>query len=506
MAVVDAVLWGLAENPALPGGLVDRLIGGAGDDIGWLLAGRPDLSHEQVLALVERDDGVDVSLAYDGKLTADDVDPVSRPEAALALLDKGRGVAEWARVIAASGVVRHREKLAGCAGLPADVVEALAGDVDVCVVAELAWFGPSEAAAGLAGHPHAKVRGAVAANPATPPGVLEMLATGEGPAPVRWCAGCERGAVPPFHADDCPESLCALPSDRVCDGSHPAALAGIRASLAGNPSTPVEAVVGFAGDPEFSVRWELAGREDLPQEVYARLAVDPHDAVRSAVAGNPAIGEAVARTLAEDDYDAIRRTLAHNPSVPFDVLVSLAGVSKVGAELLPRVAAASPAEVAELAASKDASVRALAAQRRDLPDGVRDALAVDPDAKVVKSVAPHPGLSEGQLRGMVERHGVRVVGQVAVNPDASWGLLEELALHVPPVVAVLRAVAGRADASPAALAACLGDVRARLTAAAHPALPVEVIVELLGHEDEDVVRAAAANPSLPVDVMLRLLP
>ncbi|PWG13534.1 hypothetical protein DF268_11355 [Streptomyces sp. V2] len=41
--------------------------------------------------------------------------------------------------------------------------------------------------------------------------------------------------------------------------------------------------------------------------------------------------------------------------------------------------------------------------------------------------------------------------------------------------------------------------------AANPGLPVEVIVELLGHEDGEVVEAAASNPSLPVEVMLRLL-
>ncbi|QNP75454.1 hypothetical protein IAG44_42670 [Streptomyces roseirectus] len=68
----------------------------------------------------------------------------------------------------------------------------------------------------------------------------------------------------------------------------------------------------------------------------------------------------------------------------------------------------------------------------------------------------------------------------------------------------VRVVAGRADARGAALVACLGDVRARVVAAAHPALPVEVLVGLVQDGDEAVVRAAAANPSLPRDVMSRL--
>lgn len=385
------------------------------------------------------------------------------------------------------------------------MVERLAGDVDVSVVAELAWFASAEVAAGLARHPHADVRMAVADNPRTPPEVLEMLVTGVGLPPVRWCVVCERVDVPFVHPADCLRPDCDLPSGAACDGSHQWFVHWTRHAALGNPGTSAGAAVGFADHPDGRMRWRVAERGGMPQEVYARLAVDACPGVRGAVAGNPAVGEAVARLLAGDEDVSVVRKLARNPAVPLDVLVSVAGVSKVGAELLPRVAAASRGEVEELAASGSSSVRALVAHRSDLPEAVRDALAVDPDAKVVKAVARHPGLSEGRLRGMVERHGVRVAAQVAVNPDVPWGLLEELALQVAPVGRVLRAVAGRADARGAALVACLGEARARRVAAGHPALPVEVIVELLGHEDGKVAEAAAANPSLPVEVMLRLL-
>ncbi|GAQ58777.1 hypothetical protein [Streptomyces acidiscabies] len=505
MPAVDDVLQGLAANPALPGELVDRLIGVADDDVVGVLAEREDLSRGQVVALAGRGEGAVLSLAWAGKLAVGDVDPVSQPLAAIAMLDQGVGDVEWARVLAGDPVVEHREKLASCPGLPDDVVERLAGDVDVSVVAELAWFASAEVAAGLARHPHAEVRIAVAGNSRTPPEVLAMLVTGVGLPPVRWCVVCERVEIPFVHPSDCMRSDCDLPSGAACDGSHQSSAHSILHRVAGNPSTPAGAVAGFADHPEMLIRWQVAERADLPQDVYARLAVDPYAGVRGAVAGNPAIGEAVARVLAGDEDVSVLRELAHNPAAPLDVLVSVAGVSKIGAVLLPRVAAASPAEVEELAASRSSSVRALVALRSDLPEAVRDTLVVDPDAKVVKAVARHPGLSEGQLRGMVERHGVRVAAQVAVNPDVPWGLLEELALQVRPVGKVLRAVAGRADAHGAALVACLGEVRARRVAAAHPALPVEVIVELLGHEEDDVVEAAASNPSLPVEVMLRLL-
>ncbi|GAA0930796.1 hypothetical protein [Nonomuraea longicatena] len=156
--------------------------------------------------------------------------------------------------------------------------------------------------------------------------------------------------------------------------------------------------------------------------------------------------------------------------------------------------------------SANPSVRMLLAQRRDLPPEIRDVLAEDVDAKVVKSIAPHPGLSDVQLRAMVARHGSRVLARVAANPDATAKLLEELTQHRPPVQKVFREVARHRNATAAALAACLADRRARPLAACHGALPSTVIVGLLDDEDWQVVKAAAANPSLPRSVMSRLIP
>ncbi|MFD7839138.1 hypothetical protein [Streptomyces sp. NPDC059761] len=112
--------------------------------------------------------------------------------------------------------------------------------------------------------------------------------------------------------------------------------------------------------------------------------------------------------------------------MPLDVLAHLAGVTRIGPVLLPRIATASPAELAGAAASADARVRRLVGERRDLAPELRDALAADPDASVVKAVTPHPGLSEELLRAMVARHGVRVLARVAANPDAPPALLEPI--------------------------------------------------------------------------------
>lgn len=498
---MNPVLSGLAANPALPPELVDRLIEIAGPCLAHDLAGRPDLGHAQAAALFARDPDTGVPLAHGGRLTAADVDARERPDTALALLDQGGGSPEWARLFAADPVARHREKLAGCPGLPADVVEKLAADPDPDVVAELALWTTPETAARLAEHPHVRVRRAVAVNEATPPDVLAALVTGQGLPPVSRCPVCDREAIPFTHDPHCPRPDCELPPGASCDGSHESAVHDLLVAALGNPATPTHAVAEFADHPSYLVRLTLAARPDLPPQVCARLARDPLPGVRADLAENPAIGEEVMRVLAEDRDPQVRRALALHPRVPLDVLTRLAHTARIGATLLPRVASATSAEIGELATSPDPAARMLAAQRHDLPPDLRDALARDPDAKVVKSVAPHPGLPEGLLRAMVDRHGARVLARIAANPDASSALLEYLTRQAAPRQKVFRAIARHPSASAEALLACLEDREARSWAAAHQALPPQVIVDLLADPDPRVGEAAAANPSLPAAVM-----
>ncbi|MET7982612.1 hypothetical protein [Streptomyces sp. NPDC005281] len=502
---MNHVLSGLAANTALPSELVDRLIAVADADLAGDLAGREDLSHAQAVALLARYPETGVGLAYAGKLTASDIDPVARPDTALALLDEGAGGPGWARLFAADPVVERREKLAACPGLPADVVETLAADTNPDVVKELALWTTPETAARLAEHPHAEVRRAVAVNVATPPDVLAALISGEGLPPVTHCSVCEREAIPFTHDPECSRPDCDLPAGAFCEGSHESAVHDLWVAALANPATPADAVVRFAGHPSMLVRWTLAARPALPPRVYRQLAADPIPGVRSDLAENPAIGEDVMRALAGDPDPQVRQGLARNPRVPLDVLTGLARTAKVGVTLLPRIADATPAEIRELAGSKDPAARMLAARRHDLPPGIRDALAQDPDAKVVKSVATHPGLSEGLLRAMVERHGVRVLARVAANPEASPALLEHLTRQARPSQKVFRAIARHRNASGEALLRCLGDREAKAWAAAHPALPPRVIVELLSDADRRVGEAAAANPSLPSAVMEELV-
>ncbi|MFF3087020.1 hypothetical protein ACFVRB_18505 [Streptomyces nojiriensis] len=445
---MNHLLCGLAANPALPPELVDRLLTLAlrearadpdsqfADDLLHDLADRADLRHDQIVELAAYSDTMARFLAYRGTLTAADVDPVSTPYAAVALIDEGRGHPEWPRLLAAHPDSEIRWKLASCPGLPPDVVDLLAADPDVEVVKEVALWTDSPVTARLALHPDPQVRLAVSAN----------------------------------------------------------------------PSTPLEAVLALAEDPELPLQWAISERTDLPQPLYARLAADPHPGVRATYAHNPGIGQDLIRVLAADPEIQVRRAVAEHPHVPLDLLAELVVGDRAAWNLLPRIAAATPAELAELAASRHAAVRMLVAQRRDLSAELRDALAVDPDASVVRAVAPHPGLSEKLLRAMVGRHGVQVLAAVAANPDASGPLLEHLTRHRPGVRRVLKEVARHPHATGPALLACLEDRTARPLAAAHPALPPEAVTGLLADEDRWVAEEAAGNPSLPRAVMLDLVP
>ncbi|MGW2838779.1 hypothetical protein ACWCWD_13380 [Streptomyces sp. NPDC001493] len=543
------LLLGLAANPSLPPHLIDRLL--AYEDrclepldceLAETLGDRSDLSREQAKRLVSaHEDCALVAMSPAVRtLTAADVDPARWPLVALALLQEGAGHPSWARHLAAAPDFLLGEWLAPLPDLPDDVTATLAADPHVRVVAELAfWTTSATAATRLARHPHAEVRSALAGNPLTPPPVLAALITGEGLPPVRLCPVCDHEAVPYTHHSGCEHPGCDLRSGAACDGSHRSTRHELLVRALRNQATPTEAVLPFTSPTDATsptdhtdatsptdhtdatgatgatghtdatgeqVRGALATREDLPASVYERLARDPSHWVRAELARNPAICEAALRVLAADPSPEVRRTVARHPRLPLDVLTALAGKVRTGPVPLPRIAGASPAEIARLAASPDPAVRALVAERHDLPDEIRDRLAADPDARVVRAVAPHPGLPEEVLRAMTTRFGAQVAGRVAENPDASPEFLEELALRTPPVRKVLRAVAARPGATPASLVACLADPRVRTEAARHPALPLPVLAGLLDHPDHESARAAAANPALPVDEMARRLP
>jgi hypothetical protein len=487
------VLCGLATNPALPVELLDRFVAVADSELCLELAGRDDLTPAQVRRLVAYG-GMDtvIHLVRRRLLSASDLDAPD-PHVVLALLDETEAPGPWTRVLYAHPDPAMRADLAAAAHVPAEVLSDLSDDREVEVVAAVARSArlTGELAQALAGHPHLTVRRSVAGNERTPPPVLAALAAGVGSPVARWCSGCDGSA--------------ALPDWMQCAGAdHETARIDLAYAVVTNPATPGEAVAGYAEHPTTYVRRALASRPDLPQHSYAMLAADPIPGVRGAVAENQAIDEQLIRALAGDDT-YVRRRLAHNPAIPLDVLAQIAPSTKIGPTLLPRIAAATLDEIHTLARSPVPALRMMLAERPDLPATVVLLLAEDPDAKVLKSLAPNPRLTDEQLRAIVARHGVRVIAAVTRNQSCSPQLLHDLATHTPPAQKALRAIATHPNADAATLLQCLPDRQARSDAARHPALPSAVITRLLHDPDERVAEAAAANPSLPNRTMEYLI-
>jgi hypothetical protein len=282
--------------------------------------------------------------------------------------------------------------------------------------------------------------------PTTDPQVaLRVASAGADPALIRWLAGHPDPAVRVDLAKDVDQ----LPADVVGQLAHDP-VEEVRDGLVKNPSTPLAMLVDLVAHPYMTVRWDLAARPDLPHWAYERLSTDPIP-VRYAVAANPVVSESILRAMAEVADRYARHELAQNPVIPLDLLAGMAASTRIGPTLLPRIAAASDAELRVLAGSTTMQVRMLVAERPDPPADLIELLVADRDAGVVRSLAANPLLTADQLWAVATRYGPRLYPRTARNPN----------------------------------------------------LPVETILELLG--DWTVAEAAAANPSLPERVMAELL-
>jgi hypothetical protein len=230
-----------------------------------------------------------------------------------------------------------RFELAACHPLPPEIVDVLAHDEDVEVVAAVAASQelPSAMAAEFATHPAPEVRRSLLFN-------VHI----EQPAPTRDMA------------------------------------ADLAVLAARNPKTPHAEVL--AEHATAFVREEVARRPDLPPEVCERLAADEEPGVRAAAAGNAATPAATLRGLAEGTERAVLWELVHNPAIPLDLLIELAPRARVAPVAPPRVTNASDAELRVLAAHPAMQVRKLVAERPNLPPDVVAALVADPDPVVAK--------------------------------------------------------------------------------------------------------------------------
>lgn len=448
--LVNAVLEGLASNPALPATLLDRLV--THPELAPDLAQRADLSPAHVRALLAYGDSTTVYTLLDKGLVHPADIPITNESVALVVTGSPDADPALARALAFHPDPALRARLPEWAcPLPADVVDLLVRDPDPSVVAELVLFQPLPlaSAVSLSSHPSLDVRRALASSPHTPPSVLTSLSSSD---------------------------------------------AFVR-ELAANPATPASVAADLLR--HHASRYFLAERADLPPGVYEQLASELEPGILSRLAANPAVPVPVLRQLTATR--ALRLALLRNPAIPLDLLVELAPTARIGPDPLPRIASASVAELRELASSRVAQVRMLVAARPDLPADLFAGLVPDPDAGVAAAVAVHPLVTVAQLWELVERHGPRLYPRVARNPLCPPELLHHMASRAGSVEKTYRAVARHPAAWGETLLLCLEDAQARHLAAAHPHLPVPAIVELLG--SEFTAGAAAANPALPVHVM-----
>ncbi|MEU7113988.1 hypothetical protein [Streptomyces sp. NPDC046182] len=457
------VLEGLADNPALPERLLERLAQAGDEDIHHLLACRDDLTEAQARSLLAHDDADVWTLVARGRIAWAEV-PRDDPHVLVAAAQAGIAPEAAVRELAAHPDPDVRGQVASyLTGLPPDVLTALARDPDTHVAECAAQSSElsAELAEELARHPHVAVRAEFAGNAHAPPALLAaLLADGGRPAPTR-CGACHR------RAERCPD--------------HAPGVRRIRLAAAANPATPPAGLEEFLDPGEPWAAGEFAERTDLPADFHPRLASHPTPFVRRTAARNPRLGEPLLRQLADDPDPEVRRAVAENPAVPLALLSALAGRQKLPREPLPRILAATEAELHERAVSRVAQVRALVAARPDLPAALVDLLAADPDIGVARRIALHPGLGEDRLTELVERHGPPVYGAVGRNPGCPAALLRRMARDADSGRRTLRVIA------------------------AHPALPPDAVEGLLADPDPRVAAAAAAHPALPVETMERLI-
>ncbi|MEV6244165.1 hypothetical protein [Lentzea sp. NPDC051838] len=252
----------------------------------------------------------------------------------------------------------------------------------------------------------------------------------------------------------------------------------------------------------------LASNPALPSSLLSRVVVLADGVLALTLARRSDLsGAHVQALLALGDADVVAALLeegwVHPSAVPvLDVWTALVVAEHPDAP---------PDLVRSLAVHPDPVVRIRLARLGCLPADVARILARDPDSRVAAalfsrveqpSVRAEPDLTVVEIRSLVASEGSAAYVRAARSPQCPPDLLHLMASRTEEGE-VLRAVARNPHTSGETLLLCLGDAQARHLAAAHPRLPVPMIVKMLG--SEFTAGPAASNPSLPVEVMEELL-
>ncbi|NUT20434.1 MAG: hypothetical protein HOV77_14710 [Hamadaea sp.] len=470
------ILLALAGNSALRPEHVDELI--AVNDLAVLreLASEQRLTPAQVelLAAGGHRDVVE-ALIRSGRLAVEQVRS-DVPWMLLAGIDRPDAPDDWLQVLASWPDPTVRRALGDHVLERLDIAAVLADD-PICSVAACAtrpWELPEELALRLAARPEACIRVALASSLHAPARILADLIEHGGSPPMSPCPHWPDGSA-------AAEELCRV--------------------VAGNPTTPVDAVAPYMITLNPQIASALAGRPDLAEEAYGRLLALQNDEVTGRVATNWAAPPGLLRRLYDTDAGRWRGHVLANPSIPLDLLVrhSCSGGTP-STDNHPDLDG-----LLSLAVDADPRVRLVAAASHRLPSEVRAMLIDDPDFAVARRAVMHVSVPPERIRATAARQGPPIFPALAAHPSCPPDVLLAIATHPQAPAEAVTDVAWQEASPPTALAACLRNPANAVYVACNPMAPADMLTELASHPDPDVVVEVARNPALPPQAFQRIL-
>lgn len=255
----------------------------------------------------------------------------------------------------------------------------------------------------------------VAANPSTPPYVLEHLASDEN--------GHVREAVAK-NASTPSATLNLLISD----------IKPIRKMALNNPQFPRTTLEKLATSEDARARFSAAGSSQASEQLLDRLADDEDDLVRYEATSNEGMSTETLERLSHHPDPITRMLVAKHPHASEQIVERLAHDETMlsNGEAQVRFGAIGSKYVPvwlleELAESDDPKVRFSVARSSCAPQGVLDKLAHDKDPKIRMAVAGNPISPSSALEALSEDYITRVKIEVTKNPAAPKEVIEQLA-------------------------------------------------------------------------------
>ncbi|MCX4580137.1 hypothetical protein OHB41_44640 [Streptomyces sp. NBC_01571] len=235
------------------------------------------------------------------------------------------------------------------------------------------------------------------------------------------------------------------------------ASAGLRATVAANPTLSAEHVAELAGDPDNEVRAAVVARYGLDPVLRESIPVDYDDRSSKSVGWllTESLSDQDRLALARSRHQIFRKTLAMRPDLPDEIVEILAGDESFAVRLFvcERQPNAPGRLLAQIAEQWTSYSRWDMLAHKNFPAEAADRLARSAEVRDRAVAAAHPGLPADTVEALLTDDEATVRGRAATNP----------------------------------------------------AVPADRLIELLGAADSAVAAGAAANRLLPVTTMHHLL-